>query len=664
MIQQVPKPSALAARHRLKAGGAAREDLLPLGRGRIGRHARDDGDDGRRPQQARALGLEPRGRRRLLVLGQARLQQDAAEGGARLALEHDEAPGLQLLVVGHAGGRGQDRLELVRAWAPARPASPPSPSGAATAARGFPGSWRALGSRQLETCRPKPSLNQLCSRVQWSWLGSRHGSGWDWPCGFGIAAAGGLHAFAALLARLRRDGRARANEPASVVVVFDGSGSMWGIIEGLAAASSCWHARPCGAGSARSEPQTRVGLASFGHRRGDCADVEVMRPPEPSTWRASWSRWSKLNPRGRGPLTLGPARSRQVAAAGAGQAQPGADPRRCRQLPAERVRGRRRSCARPASWCTSSVSALKPEDLAKMACLPQMTGGRLFNAQTAEQIGAAVEEAMQLASSDAGSDRAPAAPKRAPAPGAGPSPATERRDRGETAGRCAARPLSARPAGAEDGAGQPDLALDRDAEGSPRRCCSPAGPRTRTCRCRPAATWWRRATGRSWPARPSVVADKGPTVVDVVLNAGTLRVRAQAQKSGAPLGDAIITRQRGGAGPRRPEGCRRRPPLAAFKGSEGVAPCRRAATSCASSRGWCAPSGRWWCRSAARAASTFRSMPRVCSSRRSARKSPSPPTRSSSASPRTTPTHPAAGARWRGRRHGRRSSCFRRGPTT
>ena len=37
------------------------------------------------------------------------------------------------------------------------------------------------------------------------------------------------------------------------------------------------------------------------------------------------------------------------------------------------------------------------------------------------------------------------------------------------------------------------------------------------------------------------VGDKGPTVADVVLNAGTLRVRAQWQKSGAPIGDGVIS---------------------------------------------------------------------------------------------------------------------------
>ena len=46
--------------------------------------------------------------------------------------------------------------------------------------------------------------------------------------------------------------------------------------------------------------QTRVGLASFGHRRGDCADVEVMRQPEPVDVPRFMEPLEKLNPQGPG----------------------------------------------------------------------------------------------------------------------------------------------------------------------------------------------------------------------------------------------------------------------------------------------------------------------------------------------------------------------------
>jgi hypothetical protein len=71
----------------------------------LGVDAGDDGDHGRGAQQAGALHLEAGGRGGLLFLGEAGLEQDAAEAGAGLALEDDEAPGLQLLVVGTRGRR-------------------------------------------------------------------------------------------------------------------------------------------------------------------------------------------------------------------------------------------------------------------------------------------------------------------------------------------------------------------------------------------------------------------------------------------------------------------------------------------------------------------------------------------------------------------------------
>jgi Ca-activated chloride channel family protein len=63
--------------------------------------------------------------------------------------------------------------------------------------------------------------------------------------------------------------------------------------------------------------------------------------------------------------------------------------------------------------------------------------------------------------------------------------------------------------------------------------------------------------------------DKGPTAANLVLNAGTLLVRAQAQKSGAALGDAIVAINEAGQaveGKKEAAG----PPLAMFKGGEGL----------------------------------------------------------------------------------------------
>ena len=70
---------------------------------------------------------------------------------------------------------------------------------------------------------------------------------------------------------------ARAQEPASVIVVFDGSGSMAGNIEGVRGSKVVLAREAVRRALAKVAPQTRVGLAAFGHRRGDCGDVELLR---------------------------------------------------------------------------------------------------------------------------------------------------------------------------------------------------------------------------------------------------------------------------------------------------------------------------------------------------------------------------------------------------
>jgi Ca-activated chloride channel family protein len=63
------------------------------------------------------------------------------------------------------------------------------------------------------------------------------------------------------------------------------------------------------------------------------------------------------------------------------------------------------------------------------------------------------------------------------------------------------------------------------------------------------------------------VAASGPTVVNLALNAGTLRVRAVAQKTSAPFGEAVITISATQGGDAKKDGA----PLAVLKAGEGQA---------------------------------------------------------------------------------------------
>src|SRR5215467_10563138 len=98
-------------------------------------------------------------------------------------------------------------------------------------------------------------------------------------------------------------GPARAQEPASLVVVFDGSGSMAGNIEGVRGSKVVLAREALRRALGKLAPQTRVGLAAFGHRRGDCGDVELLRPLEPLDVARFADALDKVSPRGRGPLT-------------------------------------------------------------------------------------------------------------------------------------------------------------------------------------------------------------------------------------------------------------------------------------------------------------------------------------------------------------------------
>src|SRR5512139_3006940 len=71
-------------------------------------------------------------------------------------------------------------------------------------------------------------------------------------------------------------------EPAQpVLIIVDGSGSMWGKMEGDATAKLYGVRDLLRERLLVAPAQSRIGLGSFGHRRkGDCGDVELIAPIE------------------------------------------------------------------------------------------------------------------------------------------------------------------------------------------------------------------------------------------------------------------------------------------------------------------------------------------------------------------------------------------------
>jgi Ca-activated chloride channel homolog len=351
-------------------------------------------------------------------------------------------------------------------------------------------------------------------------------------CRMGFGLCGLAAAFLALAPpAFWQDARAQGADAAAVMIVFDGSGSMWGPMEGTRQSKLVVARESLRRALAKVAPQTRTGLTSFGHRRGDCGDVEVMRRAEPMDMDRIMGPLERLNPKGRGPLTL--------ALREAAKALPSDGARRTLVL----IHDDADNCQPDLCTLASELRGAgvrahvvslgpKPEDVAKMTCLPEATGGRLFLAHTAEQAEAAIEDAVRLASTSV--------------------PTVSERGK-------PARPDSeASPAPLPPSDGRPGLLLRTLlAEGNEPIVWAMHWSITRTGQSGPPAFEGRLANpslalppgqyrveardGAIAVAQTFEVGERGPTVADLVLNAGTLRVRAQWQKSGASIGDGVIS---------------------------------------------------------------------------------------------------------------------------
>lgn len=215
-------------------------------------------------------------------------------------------------------------------------------------------------------------------------------------------------------------------EKPGVMIVFDGSGSMWGKLPGER------QSKLVGARDAlrQSLPQlakpTRVGLMVFGHRRpGDCADVELVTRPAPVDASRILGPLERLNPKGKGPLALAVGEAARALNAAT---EPGKvvlihdDVDNCAPDPCTAIAEIAKIYPRLTVEMVSI--GLQREDAKRMACFAQATGGRMHEAQSAAEMVTAVSEALtaegheppavprpQLASRDTREGTAPALAK-------------------------------------------------------------------------------------------------------------------------------------------------------------------------------------------------------------------------------------------------------------
>ena len=201
-----------------------------------------------------------------------------------------------------------------------------------------------------------------------------------------------------------------AAEPPTAIVVFDGSGSMWGKLDGEKQTKLVLARDAIKLSIAKLKPDARVGLASFGHRRSaDCTDVQVIVPAEGGTVERMNTVLDKHNPRGKGPLTLALKEAAKALGKGTG-------PKSLVLIHDDLDNCQQDTCAALGEIQASAPGVrisviglgLKPEESQRLLCLTKPTGGSLTDAQGAAQIASGIDDAVRLASLDATPQDAPA----------------------------------------------------------------------------------------------------------------------------------------------------------------------------------------------------------------------------------------------------------------
>jgi Ca-activated chloride channel family protein len=318
---------------------------------------------------------------------------------------------------------------------------------------------------------------------------------------------------------------AGAADAASLIIVFDGSGSMWGNIEGSRASKLVVARDAVRRGLGQVGAQTLVGVAAFGHRRGDCGDVEVLRAPEPLDVARVLEPLERLNPRGRGPLTLA---LREAAKA----LPPGPGRKSLILIHDDADNCQQDVCAAAAELRSANITAhvvglaLKGEDAAKMACLPKLTGGHFFAATAAAEVATGIEQALRLASSEAQEEPQGEVAPANPAPIAGDAPPGLYLRAALAPG---GPPLSSPLFWTVSVAGEPNQVLFSARAANPFIAVRPG-------------RYLIEARDGAVAASINVdVQERAPTLAAVTLTAGLLKVSAHMGKAGAPLGEAIIT---------------------------------------------------------------------------------------------------------------------------
>ncbi len=325
---------------------------------------------------------------------------------------------------------------------------------------------------------------------------------------------------------------ARAGDAPAAMIVFDGSGSMWGRFEGEKKASKLDLARDALRPLLQKLPAgAKTGLLSFGHRRGgDCSDIEVLAPVAAGDAARIIAPLDKLNPRGKGPIA---GALREAANALAGQSQPSillihdnAD--NCRQDPCEAAA---EIAASTPNLKIHLVSlGLDRDELGRVACIVKSTGGTLFDVKDQAALATMLPEAIRQALLDTG----------APQPAA-PSPQAQAAKPSEPATPSGPPGLSLR---ARLAANSATLAIPIEWRITKAGATTPSATSTAstlTAPLDPGSYTVEAKVGFATASKTVEVAGPGPTPLEVSMEAAALRVIVKDIPDGQAAPNALVT---------------------------------------------------------------------------------------------------------------------------
>lgn len=189
---------------------------------------------------------------------------------------------------------------------------------------------------------------------------------------------------------------AQSADRPNTILVLDGSGSMWGQIDGV---NKIVIAREVIADMLEAmADDVSLGLTVYGHRqRGSCTDIETIVAPAPGTQDRILEAVNAINPRGRTPMTdavIAAAQSLRSTEEAATVILVSDGIENCNPDP----------CAIAAELEATGVDftahvigfdvASEPEARAQMQCIADNTGGQFLTADNAAELSAALEQVV------------------------------------------------------------------------------------------------------------------------------------------------------------------------------------------------------------------------------------------------------------------------------